>query len=363
MKLFRLSLSRMYASMTTYRLTFVIFSLGAILSSFVFIYFYGNAMKEDISVSENRFEYRSYMVNFSEHIPLTEEHLRLLDDYGIKEVQVGCSVTLPDQLMAALPQGSVPRLYAMRNNGELLSEEEGGRDLTEEQLSQTGLLVDKIYGTDLTQITVNGMAFPVLGWREHTGGMMICSMETYLRMFHTMDYILYVTTDILSERQQNEVRQILEETYPEISTYLIPDYFSSWDRAEQHHIQRHAGLMYVVSLLSFLFLFQYLQEKHQRENIIYRITGCKRSALFWILLLEILTFAAATCLIACVVHAVFYDAVFCKLNMTETYISYGLGDYLTILCATVGLAVVASLPFLISCLRKAPIDRKNRYEI
>lgn len=363
MKLIRLSLSRVWDTMTNHRLTFVIFFLGAMLSSFVFLYFYGNAMKQDIAVTENRVEYRMYMVSFSENVPITEEQLHLLDRYGVKDVQAGCSVTLPEETLAKLPGGTVPRVYALLNNGERLTGNEGGRDMTEEQLAQTGLLADKNYGTDCTELVVNGIPFPVLGSLEHTGGMLIVSIPTYLRFFGAVDYLLYVTEDILTKQEQEEALQLLEEAFPTMSGYLAPDFFQESDREEEQGIQVHAGLMYVVSLLSFLFLFQYLQDQSRGENSIYQMVGCKRSVLFAVVLMEVAVLAAAAGLITCLIHAAFYDSIFCKLNMTETYIPYSAGDYLTIGGITVGLAMVTSLPFLVACLRAAPIGLKNKYEI
>lgn len=60
MKLLRLSFLRIASHIQRNRLTFCLFFVGAMLSSFVFLYFYGNAMKGQISERENSVSYRMF---------------------------------------------------------------------------------------------------------------------------------------------------------------------------------------------------------------------------------------------------------------------------------------------------------------
>ena len=98
MKLLRLSFFRIASHIQRNRMTFCLFFVGAMLSSFVFLYFYGNAMKGQIAEHENSVSYRMFEVCFDENVSLREAQLHVLDDYGIEEVFTSCQVTLQEDL-------------------------------------------------------------------------------------------------------------------------------------------------------------------------------------------------------------------------------------------------------------------------
>ena len=125
--------------------------------------------------------------------------------------------------------------------------------------------------------------------------------------------------------------------------------------------QINAALLYVVSLVSFLFLFQYMEEQNQMENVVYQIVGAKRRQIFGMILLEVGVLAAVACLLTEVLHAVFYEPVFSKLNMTETWITYSVKEYGVILLLTVMLALATAVPFFVSCLREPPVGLRRKY--
>lgn len=78
MKLLRLSFLRIASHIRTHRLTFCLFFVGAMVSSFVFLYFYGNAMKSQIAETENNVSYRMFEVCFDENVPIQEGQLHVL---------------------------------------------------------------------------------------------------------------------------------------------------------------------------------------------------------------------------------------------------------------------------------------------
>ena len=122
MKLLRLSFLRIASHIQRNRLTFCLFFVGAMLSSFVFVYFYGNAMKGQISERENNVSYRMFEVCFDENVSLREAQLHVLDDYGIEEVFTSCQVTLPEDLadkqFAGMPQEVTAGLVFLGHPGQ-----------------------------------------------------------------------------------------------------------------------------------------------------------------------------------------------------------------------------------------------------
>lgn len=357
MKLIRMSLGRIGGSMRSNRLTFTLFFLGAVISSFVFIYFYGNALKVNIAVTENSEDYRLYEVEFSENTPVTTQQLHALDNYGVTEVQVSCKVTLPEEDQKKLPDATKMELFTFRDNMEAMGE----GLFTQEQLGQDGVLIDKTYGYGRAEISVDGMSFPVVGTIDNGMGGIRIPFDSYMKHFGKATHVMILLNTVLPQKEIAEATQRLQKTFPQASGYLAPDYSMKTDQKEQTQEVVGAGLLYMVSLLCFLFLFKYLLDQNRGENVICRMVGARRGTLFRMVLLEVGILALAASALACLVHVLFYDSVFHKLNMTTAWISYSVGDYLLVLAVTVALALVTALPFSISCLRNTPVELKSRY--
>lgn len=357
MKLLRLSFFRIVSHIQRNRMTFCLFFVGAMLSSFVFLYFYGNAMKGQISERENNVSYRMFEVCFDENVSLREAQLHVLDDYGIEEVLTSCQVTLPEDLadkqFAGMPQEVTAALYDWRTTQpDLFSSDIQGK---------TGVLADKIYGNDRTSMEINGIDFPILKRLDSGSGVLYVPLATYLQYFGETDYLVFQTKEILSPEEIQVANEKLKAAFPEASATLFPDVFMETEQQLARSDQINAALLYVVSLVSFLFLFQYMEEQNQMENVVYQIVGAKRRQIFGMILLEVGVLAAVACLLTEVLHAVLYEPVFSKLNMTETWITYSVKEYGVILLLTVMLALATAVPFFVSCLRETPVGLRRKY--
>lgn len=269
MKLVRLSFLRIASHIQRNRMTFCLFFVGAMLSSFVFLYFYGNAMKGQISERENNVSYRMFEVCFDENVSLREAQLHVLDDYGIEEVFTSCQVTLPEDLadkqFAGMPQEVTAALYDWRTTQpDLFSSDIQGK---------TGVLADKIYGNDRTSMEINGIDFPILkrlGQRERR---VICAAGDLFAVFWGNGLLVFQTKEILSPEEIQAANEKLKATFPEASATLFPDVFMETDHQMARSDQINAALLYVVSLVSFLFLFQYMEEQNQMETWSIRSSG------------------------------------------------------------------------------------------
>jgi len=186
-------------------------------------------------------------------------------------------------------------------------------------------------------------------------------LATYLQYFGETDYLVFQTKEILSPEEIQAANEQLKAAFPEASATLFPDVFMETDHQMARNDQVNAALLYVISLVSFLFLFQYMEEQNQMENVVYQIVGAKRRQIFGMILLEVGVLAAVACLLTEVLHAVFYEPIFSKLNMTETWITYSVKEYGVILLLTVMLALATAVPFFVSCLRETPVGLRRKY--
>ncbi|MDY4171509.1 MAG: FtsX-like permease family protein [Evtepia sp.] len=359
MKLLRLSFSRICGYWHNHRLTFLLFFLGAMASSFVFLYFYGNSMNQTIAIEEDDLAYHAFEVWFDGNTPVTEEQLRCLDHYGMADVQITSKAELPPELVAKTPDQAPIEVSTARENGEKLNYP----IFSSEQLEQGGVLADKVYGTDLSSITINGIQFPVVGTVDHGAGVLFLPFDTYMKHVGQAHYILFLSTDILSRREIKQALNDLEMAFPTMDGCQGPDANMDADRESQSRDLVDTCILYVVSLLSFLFLFKYLQDQSREEAITYRLVGISQPKLFALILSEVGVLSLVACFLTCVIHMAFYPSFFSKLNMTETWIPYTAIDYLIVLGSTVLLALLTSLPFILTCLRDTPIGLRNRYSV
>lgn len=358
MKLLRLSLFRMVGYLQVHRMMFLLFFVGTMLSSFVFLYFYGNSLKYTVTVGDNDPEYRLFELFLPEGTPVTEEQVNLLDHYGIDEVSLATTAVLPPELASKVPEQAYLEVMTARENGEKI----GLLLFTPEQKEKGGILVDKIFGYDLEEMTVNGKVFPVAGTIDHGNGGIIVPTNLFLQEFATANSISWITSDILSEREIEAAVEEINTAFPQQEGLYTPEEALAEAAEVQQKEILQAGLMYMVSLLSFLFLFQYLQEKTRTENAIYQVLGADKGTIFFLVFLEIGLLAFAACGLTSLIHAIGYERLFSRLNMMEIYIPYTLTDYLIVLAATTLLSLVTAIPFVVSCLRQSPVELRTRYD-
>lgn len=356
MKLFRLSLSHIMGYLRSNPLTFFLFFVGTMLSCFVFLYFYGNALRPNGYQEENSLEYRVFEVGFPQNTPITAEKISVLDSFGIEEVQMMCHVNLPTEYQTSVPDQTRVELCAVRENGTAL----GQTLFSKEQLRGEGILADKIYGNAVTQLTINGRVFPVWGNVDNGSGILFTPFDTYMHHFHEATYLMFLTKTVLSPEEIVAAGRLLETTFPSMDGYLAPDIIMQADADQRQDDILNAGLLYLAALLSFLFLFQFLLSSLQREAGIYRLVGASKGTLFVLLLGEVLCLAIVSAGCTVFLHQVFYDPFFSKLNQTEAYLPYSLTDYLFVILGASVLSILASLPFLAHFLHHTPIEGRHR---
>ena len=115
---------------------------------------------------------------------------------------------------------------------------------------------DKIYGNDRTSMEINGIDFPILKRLDSGSGVLYVPLATYLQYFGETDYLVFQTKEILSPEEIQAANEKLKAAFPEASATLFPDVFMETDHQMARNDQVNAALLYVVSLVSFLFLFQ-----------------------------------------------------------------------------------------------------------
>lgn len=355
MKIFRLAIMRIGGYIKNYRLTFILFFLGAIISSFAFTYFYGNSLTHRLANAEDSPDYRIFEIYFSENEKINIDQLHTLDSYGILDVTASCSVNLPEAYKKDLPP--IPfSVTAFLHNGANYQNEPL---FTADELETECIMVDKNYINFTDDFKINGMQFNVTKTFDSGIGAIYAPIKTYMKCFGSANAISFYTADILTEQEIMNATKQLKETFPNAAEIVSPDIFIRDGKDDQASNMVHTSLMYIISLFSYLFLFKYMIDCSRLENIVYYLTGASKRKVFSLITLEVVILSTVSSLISILIHAVFYDSFFYKLNMTTTMVSYTLSDYLFILLTTVFLSLLATIPFIISSIKHTPITLKN----
>lgn len=362
MKFFRLVFVRIIGYIQNFRLVFFLFFIGAVVSSFAFIYFYGNSLKYQVSTSENSEDYRIFEVYFSSNEEVSIDQLHVMDQYNILDVGVTCLVDIPEKYDHNVPENIPRTMGALLNNGDALSTTDSSGIsgiFNKNELNKTNVVIDKIYGNNIKNIEINGINFPVSDTLDNGTGVIYAPINTYMQYFGTANYITFLTANILNEQEIQEAKECLEKAFPAASEIVAPDIYIQIDKDEQTSNIIATSIMYIVSLFSFLFLLKYILDCNNLENSMYYLIGAKRTKVFLLIFTEAAVLSIVSTLIAIFIHSFFYEDIFQHFNMTQTPILYRTFDYIFILLITVSLSLITTIPFIFASLRDTPINLKN----
>ena len=117
---------------------------------------------------------------------------------------------------------------------------------------------------------------------------------------------------------------------------------------------------FAASLILFLFLMKYILDSSSYEYIVYSICGASRGTVINLMYIEVFCSSAVASLAAVVVHRLFYNVFFDKINMLQG-LRYRFIDYLLIMLFICIAILICSIPFIVSYYKKGLIASKNQY--
>lgn len=358
MKILYLAFGRIVDYARSKKLIFIIFLLGVILSSFIFIYFYGNAMPHKLHEAYTQLSLRTFSVTFSEPEQFSEENLHVLDGFGISDVSVSCKAEIKNieafPLEESLKTQREFYLCALRDNNQ--KKDVFFADLfSQEQLDGDSIILSNTFGT-IDVIQVNGVDYSVA---RRIGNMVPIYLYVPLKSFEShgfgaekIDFTLVSRTDSATASQ---IVAILAETFPS-ANIVVPD-MSSPDGTYAAFLT--ISFQYLLSLLAFLFLFRYLLEQTQYQDAVCMTVGAPRSAVLKIVFAEMTLLSIFCSLCAALLHHCTYGFLGDKINAIPN-IQYAWVDYGVCVGATVALSLLAAVPVAIFYLRYSAAEFKRK---
>ena len=334
-------------------LIFCLFLLGTVLSSLSLLFFYGNSMADKRNVARNSLSYRTFTLYGDRN--WTMEDLQSLWDSasGSLDVRVSHTVELP--AASEYPELSV---QAFLNNNAGVYFYQGQTSFTPEQLEQDCAIAPSNSGDSLN---LEGMEFPVVGRTHHfSNDVVFIPIHSFLEHEFSPDSVELILDTIPTRKENNRILERLSALFPETS---IADPYQSIRTDQSRNpggVAMTSGI-YLISILSFLFLFQYLIQENSYENVVYSLVGARKSSVVCIACMELTLLSGGSALLAGLLHAALYNPFFVHINIYGQ-VPYTLWDYLLCFFLTVALSLVALTPFLATYTRRSLAEMKRQFQ-
>lgn len=334
-------------------LIFCLFLLGTVLSSLSLLFFYGNSMADKRNMAQNSLSYRTFTLYGDRN--WTMEDLQSLRDAasGSLDVRVSHTVELP--AASEYPELSV---QAFLNNNAGVYFYQGQTSFTPEQLEQDCAIAPSSVGDSLN---LEGTEFPVVGRTHHfSNDVVFIPIRSFLEHEFSPDSVELILDTIPTRKENNRILERLSALFPETS---IADPYQSIQADQSRNpggVAMTSGI-YLISILSFLFLFQYLMQENSYENVVYTLAGAKKSSVVCIACMELTLLSGGSALLAGLLHAALYKPLFVHINIYGE-VPYTLGDYLLCFFLTVALSLAALTPFLATYTRRSLAEMKRQFQ-
>lgn len=381
MKLLRLSLLRIQSFARNSRGIFVLFLVGCMLSTFVFLFFYGNSMPHKVDVIKDEYWFKLYQIILQEPIPLDGKLQQLLEGYEVECAHISVSILQTDfelsdeERMPTQYTGAAfgiqpffiesdiydsPSVNLIRGNIEYFQPN-----------SNTALLSNNVVrtGYPLSSIAVRGKEYQVVGeYTFNVDAALLLPYQTYSEDIGVYDNIYILMKEPLSE-EENQVflkkMQSLYDVYRRSTPgdafsvlYNHPgDYYRN-DREKAPEYMLLISSIYIIAVLSFMYIFLYLIESNLYESAVYSVLGATQRRMFAVILLDNVLLTTAAGGLTCLLHWLLYDSLVSRLNVYPG-ITYTAADYFIVLGFAVLLSALTLLPFIRKYRKMQAVSMKN----
>ena len=283
------------------------------------------------------------------------EDLRALWDSASGSLDVRVSRTIEPSSESEYPGISI---QAFLNNNAGVYSYQGQTSFTPEQLEQDCAIAPSSVGDSLN---LEGTEFPVVGHTRHfDNNVVFIPIRSFLDHEFSLDSVELILDTIPTRKENNRILERLSALFPETS---IADPYQSIQADQSRNpggVAMTSGI-YLISILSFLFLFQYLMQENSYENVVYTLAGAKKSSVVCIACMELSLLSGSAALLACLLHAALYRPLFAQINIYGE-VPYTLGDYLLCFLLTVLLSLAALAPFLTAYMRRSAAEMKRQFQ-
>lgn len=330
----------------------VFFILGMVLSSLVFIYFYGNTSPSMRRKAENVPSFRTFTVHFDPAIVIDATDLQVLDGYQPQDVYVSHQ---SDLWIPASQQFLTIQSYLHNNRGKELTFTSLFRT---EDLDADAIILSTIHPEE-EQIKLSNQWFNIYRKEGNlAGSVSFIPIKSYLRHQLPTSEIDYVLPSIPSKREVEEIIPQLQNIH---SGGIVrqPSSLEENLLTDQLNTLFISGGLFLLSLFSYLYLFYFLLRENNREFLIFRTHGAKKKTVFRIIMLQTVFLVSLSFALALLMHRILYAPLFDPwMNVTRGMV-YTLWDYLIVFGVVLLLTALLILPLALRFVSKGFRQQKK----
>lgn len=360
MKLLSLVLYRIRGQIKEHKMIVLLFFLGIILADLVFLFFYGNYSSTKLSQALYSFDYQNFLVFPKQAEPLAEERLHCLDEFGVQEVRIAGKADIEERIIPLEVKSAkdTMEIRAYLYNGQ---DQELFFPLFESVDEEGDRVILSMQYKMMEEMLLNGEMYQVEKQVSHFEPVaFLIPVRTFLRQEYPVTNLKFILDHIPTAEEVSAVEEQLRQAFPG-SMVITPQYTENLHQRGDLYGTVQNSMLYVLSVVSLLFLFSYLLSEGAYEDAIYLAAGATRKKVFLLLLLEIILLCAAAAVCATAIHVVFYDSIFANFNMFEN-LTYNAFDYVLAFAISLLLGLLTALPFVANYFLKSAYQLKNRYQ-
>ena len=367
-KIIYISLSRIHSFYKNNLVIFIIFLIGCALSTFTFIYFWGNSLPHMVNSAKDSYSYSNYTVIFHEPLEVNKILTAVKDDNSLDKVFVRKQITSND-IECETPYS--PENLSGRENYYVIAEISdspdyniwrGDIDPFDNDDNKSVLVSEYIFrpSAPLGNLYIGDKEYSVVG--EYVAGTEISvtlRYDEFASDFRYADSISFSFKEKLSSAENSKFIKNTEQQYSETVAEII----SAAEIYRSSDTIIYLGMIcavYIIAVLSYIYIFKDLIEYNFSETVIYSIMGAKPKTVFLIMLCDNAIISAAIGILTCLIHSLLYENVFSFINMFDG-IQYSFWDYTAITILVSVLSSIVLLPFIFKYRNKEIIVLKNNY--
>ncbi|MVB11041.1 hypothetical protein CAFE_17430 [Caprobacter fermentans] len=370
MKTFYLVFSRIKQYFKSNKLIFCLFIIGGISCAITFIYFYGNMVTVKKNSGKNDEAYRTYTIDLSSPQHVKSDELKsYFRNYGVERMEASCVVPQKElacvNIGATFTKNTKNGFYVKTplSGGDTMKSVKGRTQFTEQELKDGERVVvipmEFLRDNNMPEsLKIQGIKYRIIGISIDTVAFYI-PPSAFDRDGFAADRISVLLQQRLSEKNNQSFTEKLKRIFPQ-SEISGPDSVIQSEEKKAPKEILMISIVYLISLISFMFLMKFMVDVNSSENIIYSLVGAAKHTVMKIIALENFVLNLFIGLFSIAIHVLLRNAVFEKVNTTAG-IQYETKDYMIILLVMLAVSVLVQLPFLWNYYRNTMITLKNKY--
>ncbi len=331
MKILYLTLNMLRTMLKRNTFMCVLLFVGTLACNLMFIYTYGVVAASNITdgIPEFVMSYESGELLSVGDIPGKLKSIKDASVYYYASVDAASSTEMTDSMGAGVDEYLISASDVAKTKKTTTG--------NAEDLSETGTVIipEDITGLKVgDSIKLNGCELRVIG--TAVSFYYYVSVETFVDCGFTPSGfavdVLYRDVDdaekIISEAIHDGY--VMEKTETKLDSGAKRDYMLTF-------------LIFILSIVSFLYMFVYISDENAREYAIYELVGAKRKTIILTLSLSLFIILCVSAIFSVAVHAAFYERFFAKLIINDEFVYSGMDYFLISLISLIAVYSVITV--------------------